>query len=378
MKLIYATDFDSTNIVNWSGLGYYYGVMLKNAGFELDYVNNLVPAFPFLHRFKQKVIERTTGLYYLHRYNVQNSKRYAQIIQKKVKPGFPIFSSHPVVLAHLDGNNKRILYNDATFDCLVNLYPKFKRMTRQTKIDGHENETKTIQNCELLIYSSQWAANSAIQKYNADPGKVFVIPYGANLRKVPTYNDIKSIIHKRLSTNEINIIFPGVEWIRKGGDKALEVIKKLNELGLNATLHIVGINDDIADLERHKVIKHGFIWKGNNSGEDNLAAIYSKCHFLLLPTIADCTPVVFSEAAAYGLPCITTNVGGNSFIVSNDVTGKVFELSNFTDNAVQYILNLINSPMEYEQLCLSSYDRYCTELNWEATGRKIYKLISNL
>ncbi len=378
MKLTYASVFDTTNLNNWSGLGYYYGVMLENAGFDLNYLNNLNTPFHTLHLMKQHLIKRIAGKFYSRHFNINVSKTYAQIIEKKIGKGSAVFSPNTIVLAHLHNGNKRILYADATLERLLSLYPNYLSLTKQCIIEGHEIDRQAIHNCDLLIYSSQWAADSAINYYNADPGKISVIPFGANLKSTPAYCDIKSMIRKRCSNNEIHILFLGVDWIRKGGDKAIEVINKLNQNGLKAILHIAGIKGKLPINDQHNIINHGFIGKETIGGEEKLARLFSMCHFLLHPTIADCTPVVFSEASAYGLPCITTDVGGNSCIVLDDINGKVFNSLNFTEDAVHYILKMIGSIQEYEQLCLSSYDRYCSDLNWNTTGKKIYKLINDL
>ncbi|MCU7550619.1 glycosyltransferase family 4 protein [Chitinophagaceae bacterium LB-8] len=378
MKLTYASVFDATNLNNWSGLGYYYGVMLEQAGFDLNYLNNLNTPFQSLHSMKQHLVKRMAGKLYSRHFNINVSKTYAQIIQKKLGAGSAIFSPNTIVLAHLGSEYKRILYADATLERLLHLYPNYSNLTKQCVIEGHEIDRQAIHNSDLLIYSSQWAADSAINFYNADPKKISIAPFGANLKSVPAYCDIKNIIKKRASNNEIHILFLGVDWIRKGGDKALEVINRLNENGLKATLHIAGIKGKLPINEQNNIVNHGFIGKDSIDGEEKLAELFSTCHFLLLPTIADCTPVVFSEANAFGMPCITTNVGGNSCIVRNDINGKVFDPSIFIEEAVDYIQEITQSTQKYEQLCLSSYDRYCTELNWTTTGKKIFKLINDL
>jgi glycosyltransferase involved in cell wall biosynthesis len=378
MKLTYASVFDATNLNNWSGLGYYYGVMLEKAGFDLNYLNNLNTPFHSLHSMKQHFLKRIAGKFYSRHFNINVSKTYAQIIQKKVGAGSAIFSPNTIVLAHLQSEYKRILYADATLERLLNLYPNYSILTKQCIIEGHEIDRRAIHNCDLLIYSSKWAADSAINYYNADPGKISIVPFGANLKSIPAYCDIKNIIKKRISNNEIHMLFLGVDWIRKGGDKALEVLNMLNQNGLKATLHIAGIKGELPIREQSNIVNHGYIGKDSVGGEEKLAVLFSMCHFLLLPTIADCTPVVFSEASAFGMPCITTNIGGNSCIVLNDINGKVFDPLSFVGEAVDYIQRITGSTQAYEQLCFSSYDRYCSELNWTTSGKKIFKLINDL
>src|SRR5687767_8187152 len=116
MKVTYATDFDFKNINNWSGLGYYYGVMLKNAGFELDYLNNINTPFHSFHVMKRFLAKRIAGEIYSPRFNVNVSKSYARTIEKRVREGTAIFSPNTVVLANVHSKVKRVLYADATFE----------------------------------------------------------------------------------------------------------------------------------------------------------------------------------------------------------------------------------------------------------------------
>ncbi|MBN8707301.1 MAG: hypothetical protein J0L62_15625 [Bacteroidetes bacterium] len=41
MKISYVTDYDATNILNWSGLGYYMAKSLADQNAEVDFVGNL-------------------------------------------------------------------------------------------------------------------------------------------------------------------------------------------------------------------------------------------------------------------------------------------------------------------------------------------------
>jgi hypothetical protein len=48
---------------------------------------------------------------------------------------------------------------------------------------------------------------------------------------------------------------------------------------------------------------------------------FREAHFLVLPTLADATPIVFSEAQAFGLPPISYDVGGVGGAISHGRTG---------------------------------------------------------
>ncbi len=378
MKLVYATDFDSKNILNWSGLGVYYGKMLSQAGFEMSYLSDLNLPNPFFHFVKRHYTKRIWEKTYSPRFNAAVSKNYARIIHKKVKNGTHLLSPNTVILANLNNGLKTILYADATLVSLQKFYPEYSRFTKACLEDGKQIDQQAIDNSDLLIYTSNWAANSAINDYNADPSKIFIVPFGANLDYTPDADEAKQIIKNREIHTHINLLFLGVDWERKGGGYALKVTDTLNEAGIPATLHIAGIKHLPPNLNRHNIIDHGYVSKATAAGQKKLSAIIADSNFLILPSMADCTPVSFSEANAFGVPCLVSNVGGHKSIIENGVNGMVNQHDDFVENSVNYIASLRENDNAYQQLCFSSYEKYRTELNWKTTGEKISKLIKSI
>ncbi|MGN6530520.1 MAG: glycosyltransferase, partial [Ginsengibacter sp.] len=90
------------------------------------------------------------------------------------------------------------------------------------------------------------------------------------------------------------------------------MVKYLNEKYVKTELTIVGCSPPERVSLPDFVHVHGFIDKSKKEGKNLINKLYSENHFFILPTIAECTPVVFSEANSFGLPVITTNTGGIS------------------------------------------------------------------
>ena len=378
MKLVYATDFDSKNIHNWSGLGVYYGKMLSQAGFDMSYLSNLNLPNPFFHFLKKHYTKRVWEKTYSPRFNSAVSKNYARIIHKKVKSGTHILSPNTVILANLNKDLKTILYADATLASLLKFYPEYSHYTKASLEQGKQIDQQAIDNSDLLIYTSRWAANSAINDYNADPSKIFIVPFGANLDYTPSIEEAKQIINKREIHGHLNLLFLGVDWERKGGEYALKVTEILNEEGVPATLHIAGIKNLPLSVKKDFIVNHGYISKASTEGQKKLSNLIALSNFLILPSRADCTPVSFSEANAFGVPCLVSNVGGHKSVIEDGVNGMVFSHSEFVKSSVDYISKLRNTENGYHDLCYSSYEKYITELNWTTIGDKISKLIKSI
>jgi glycosyltransferase involved in cell wall biosynthesis len=378
MEVVYATDINAANIHNWSGLAWYYRTMLEEAGCAVTTIDKEVMQHPLPYKLETFFMQKVLRKQYSPRFNKRVSKFYGAYINNTVAPGSIVLSPNTVVLAYLKKEIKKVLYADATFNSLLRLYPKYQELAAQCLRDGEEIDRQAIANADRLIYTSQWAADSAILHYGADPKKIFIVPFGANLDIVPSFDNVRASIRSRTQRKHLNLLFLGIDWVRKGGDYALQVVTRLNEQGFPATLHIVGAVNLPPTINFQFVVNHAYISKASPEGQQQLATLLSESHFLVLPTLADCTPVACSEAASYGVPCLTSDVGGLSSIVKNDVNGRTFPLNSFVDDAVSYITALIASEHDYRELCLSSHHTYESELNWKSVGTRIRQIMQDL
>lgn len=378
MKISYVTTYNALDIHNWSGLGYTIAKALENQNFELDYIGNLSSAPNRILRYKSKFYNKFSLGSFDYEREPQIVKQYAKQITNSIKSNTDIiFSPGSIPICLLNVNKPKVIYTDATFAGMVGFYEGFSNYCRETIRHGNYLEKKALESSKLIIYSSEWAAQSAIDNYNINPEKIRVIPFGANIECTRTLNDIKQLVTNR-SKSVCHLLFIGVDWKRKGGDKAVKVASALNTRGIKTVLHIIGIEKIPYEFIPSFILNHGFISKSTIEGQNKLNTLISNCHFLISPSIADCTPVVYSEANSYGLPVISTNVGGINSIIKNHINGYTFSLET---NEVQYaalIESVFNNKKYYEQLAYSSFNEYEKRLNWKVTGEEIKKLLNEL
>jgi glycosyltransferase involved in cell wall biosynthesis len=171
-----------------------------------------------------------------------------------------------------------------------------------------------------------------------------------------------------------NLLFVGVNWFRKGGDVAYKTFKRLKSQGFKCRLFLVGC--DVTLPEYDPDVEHiPFLNKNNRQEFDKLYEIYSQSHFLLLPTIADCTPIVFSEAAAFGIPVLTNDTGGNSSVVCEGVTGYLFPAGADENIYADTIKSVFTDKELYLTLRRNSRIEYDRRLSWNVWINKVNRLI---
>jgi glycosyltransferase involved in cell wall biosynthesis len=278
----------------------------------------------------------------------------------------------PVALLN---TNKPIVYiNDATFANVVDFYPYTTNLCDETLRAGHRVEQNVLKRARLTIFSSHWAAHSAIADYSVTEDRVKVIPFGANIESNISETDIGRVVSAR-GNGVCRLLFIGREWDCKGGPLAVSVTRSLNEQGLKTELHVVGCRPSGKFPPYVKV--HGFISKRNSVDLARLCDLFRSCHFLILPTRAECCAVVLAEASSFGLPSLTTNVGGNSTAIRNGYNGQTFGLSDGPDSYSSFICKHFNDRKAYEQLAYSSFLEYSSRLNWVSFGRRIRELIQD-
>jgi glycosyltransferase involved in cell wall biosynthesis len=374
MRLAYVTRNDSTDIHDFSGLTYYINRALNDSGIQTIPIGNLKEGYHYITTGVKKVL-----------YKRFLSKEYARNLDPAILKYVSIQIDHSLSSIECDAvfgqesnlylrTKKPIVYwNDATFAGLYKFKPEYNtNYCDETIRNGNMVEQLILSKCRLAIFSSEWAADTALKYYDVDPVKVKVVPFGANIECHRDIPEIKKILSNK-NFDVCKLLFVGVEWFRKGGDAAVKIAGLLNKIGLQTELHVVGCRPPGEMPEFVK--QYGFISKKTEQGRNLLDDVYSKAHFLILPTRAECCAIVFAEASSFGLPSLATDVGGVTTAIHNGKNGQTFSPTDDPEQYCQYILYLMANRQEYERLSLSSFQEYTERLNWKTAGQKMHDLI---
>src|SRR6185312_16407724 len=384
MKVILVTTYDSRDIRNWSGIPHYMGKAFLDAGLEVEFIGDLksLADSNFNVRIKNLIYNRLFKKKlgnYISFYEPKNLKFVANQVKERIDKidGGIIFSPGTIPIAYLNTDKPIAFWTDATFAVMENYYQDFNGLSKRTVKNCHSYERNALKRSSLSIYSSEWAANSAIKDYCADPDKIKVIPFGSNIDLETTESDIEHNNNKK-SKSICRLLFIGQNWERKGGEAAIRVAKYLNESYIKTQLTIVGCtppeNESLPDF----VQILGFVDKSKSEGKQLINKLYSENHFFILPTIAECTPIVFSEANSFGLPVITTNTGGISSIIRNDVNGRMFGNEIDIPVCAKYIYEIFTDYDRYKRFSLTSFNECVTRLNWQVAISKCTSFMRSL
>ncbi|MGL5080466.1 MAG: glycosyltransferase family 4 protein [Microcoleaceae cyanobacterium] len=338
----------------------------------MNWVNLGSPEAPSPWQKPRKLIQKVASVFSKENQNPQ--AQYEQFIQKVQRqlqktPCDLIYA--PVAsqeLSFFETDIPIVYWSDATAKLIHETYKLYSDEAEFRQ--AAQRDQTAISKAKTLVYSSEWAANSAIQDYGANPAQVKVMPLGANVDIVPAVADTL----QKCQAAKCRLLFIGKDWQRKGGSIAYETLLALLDRGVDAELLLIGCVPP-PEFQHEKLNVIPFLNKNIPQEQQQFSQLLLESHFLIFPTRADCSPIVICEANAYGIPVMTTNVGGIPTIIREGKNGYMFPLSASGDQYAELIAATFADKDRYQQLVLSSRAEYDARLNWEAWAKTMHQIM---
>lgn len=366
MNLGFISTYDARNVRSWSGTPYFMARAMQQAGLNLEFLGPLCERLILPFRLRSLLQRRLEMRAYLWERDPLVAGAFAMEVRRRLKHSKSglAFSPGTTAVAHLRCRQPIVFWTDMPFDASLDFYVPRASISHGSLKNGHDLEQAALRKASLAIFSSDWARNAAIANYDVDPDKVRVIPFGANIN----WDFDRAYVHRVIdgrSHQTCKLVFVAVDWYRKGGAFALQVAEALMRKGVPVHLTIVGCTPAVAVPEY--VTVHSYIQKSDPAGLDHYRTILEDSHFLVLPSRADCTPMVIGESNSLGLPCFTTDVGGIPSLVQNGRNGQMFALSEPPDAWADRIAEVFGTQSNFSALARSSFEQYTTRLNWDTS-----------
>ncbi len=361
------------NIASWRGSADSFQAALVRQGVDVSRIEiskeRLGPLFKAKQFFVRNVLKRG---YTRHR-EPSMLRHYSRLVEQAAAArGVDyIIALTTMPIAQVSTSTPVLFWNDAPFAGMLNWYPEFSRLRPKSVAHGHAMEIEAHKRVALAIYSSRWAADIAIGTYGADAERVKVVDFGPNIPVTWDRQYVSEQIAVRLR-KPYRLAWIGVDWERKGGDVAVSVARLLHDAGVPIELAVAGVNLPRAIRELPFVNVMGFLSKSA------VTQLLDSATFLLLPSRADLSPIVFNEASSLGVPVISRPIGGIPEIIHDGRNGKLFPESTPHPEIASYIRATIEDSQAYSQLALNAYHEYETRLNWDVAARRIIDLIVSI
>ncbi|MDB5406277.1 MAG: glycosyltransferase [Rhodospirillales bacterium] len=364
----------------FSGTSRHFVENLRRLGHQVTALGPLEPQTTLRDRVKAGVYRRFFGQTYEIDRNpavMQARATQANALLRRIGRVDAVVTIYPPDAAYVETPAPLLVMHDATWHQLLDFYPGMERhrVPRETIAGGYELDRLGFINCDHVIMSSRWAAESVVRDYGIASAKVTACSFGANLSAVPSPAEFEGLIARR-GRGPCRLLFIGFDWRRKGGDGAVAIAREVAARGLPVELNVVGCRppDGSADFVR----PHGVLSKKIAGEAARLEQLLREADFFVLPTRADCTPMAISEAAAHWLPVVTTTVGGVADMIGGEPWGLALAPDAPPGLSADWIVDSYRDRGRYLAMAIAARRAADERLNWAAFIAKLCDIASEL
>lgn len=252
------------------------------------------------------------------------------------------------------------IYTDHTH--LVNLtYPSFKAEQLYSS-KWTECERSIYTNATINFSMSTHVSKSIVEQYGVDDKSVILARCGSHLVTPTNIDELEC----RYSSK--NILFVGLDWIRKGGPQLIEAFEQVLIAHPDASLTIVGCKPKI-ELQNVNVI--GMI------PLEEVDKYYLKSSIFCLPTRREPFGIVFLEAFANKLPIVSTMIGALPDIVAQGQSGYLVDYDD-VDMLAKKLIHLLDNPTLCKEFGHVGYGKFVANYTWEKTADIMHSHIQNI
>ena len=379
----FVSDYDPFhNKVAWSGTVYKLREAVEMGGFEVRWI-------PYNTHLKNRLLDYSVmgWNFFLHSTKIQKffkckirlmsrfhfrplAKAWAKEIDKypAIKECDYLFFPRGAQIALFSKSGKPFINVSGYVvpDMLNYYYSHISKISEKMAI---EMDAAAAHKAFVNIRSSKWANDGLINYYHCDSKKCQILEFGPNI-------DTKDIRRgQTYKGGQLKILFSGVTWGRKGGNIAVKTTEILRNNGIDARLIVAGPKRCPKICKGKDYIDFiGYLNKNKVDDYDKYLSLYENAHLLLLPTKAECGAIVYSEAAAAGIPCYTYLTGGAGNYVVNGINGYALPEGSPANAFAEQILNDIKSG-HMPSLHEGALNLFYEKLSWEAWARGFSKIM---
>lgn len=171
-------------------------------------------------------------------------------------------------------------------------------------------EQEVFDAASLVVSTSRWAADAARTDFGVPEDRLLVSPFRLP-HKVASSLPMSNPVH-----DPPRIVFVGLDWHRKGGQRLLDWHQAY--WADRAELHLCTSATPPRGVRN--VFHHGLV-----PHEELLNKVLPTMDVFVLPTERDMTPWAVYEAAVVGLPIVSSSVGAIGEMVIDGVTGLLLD-----------------------------------------------------
>ena len=168
--------------------------------------------------------------------------------------------------------------------------------------------------------------------------------------KIVVLNNFSKLISGEKRENNKTVLFLGFLTKLKGCYDIPQIISIVSKEIPDVMFVLAGSGEteELQALCREKKIENNVVFPGWVTGEEK-DDLLRHADLFLLPSYTEAMPMSILEAMGYGLPIISTNVGGIPTLVDNGVNGFLFDPGDYNGMAEKIKFLLLNDNIRKKQ-----------------------------
>jgi glycosyltransferase involved in cell wall biosynthesis len=374
MRIAYLCELDAANVDVMSGYPHAFLRQFQQLG------HDVIQIFPLSRRhagiyLPLKLAYKAAGRTYRSDREVGYLRSLARQAERRLAGlEYDIaFAPGSHLVAEIRLSRPIVFCADASFASVVDQYWDFSNCSQRFLRLGHRQDQRAHDRCAAAIYPSLVYAEEAAKAYQVDPAKIRTVPWGANLDA--SADEVRRAIVRR-EGKPLRILFVGKDWRRKGGDLVLDACNRLVSAGTDVQLDIVGIEHPppLPPFAR----SHGLLNKRSEVGRERITELFRSADIFFVPSRAENYGLVFCEALAFGVPVVSTAVGGIPTIVRNGQNGYLLAPEAGPNEYAALILDRLSERTARQQISFSALADYNARLTWDAFGRTCQSILEDV
>ncbi len=278
-----------------------------------------------------------------------------------------VLSVTPYPIGHVQTTLPLYMYGDATIENLFDYYYPTSELLPWEMARIRNYERRTLHRCRHLFYSSEWAARSAIDDFGISPERVSAVGVGYNLPEVEDFP-------KQFGSGRV--LFVAAAHKRKRLSLACRAMALVHRHLPRVRLDVVGRQPPPEVLQQPFVTWHGWLDKSKPDDLQRLLSLYRSADLFLLPTQADCTPVVVVEAAYLKTPVLVCDTGGTPELLIDGVTGCLMPVTSNAQDIAERVVALLSQPDLLRDMGEAGRQWVRKERSWPVVCRRVVETIA--
>lgn len=350
-RICFVTPWDVSDRRAWSGT-------ITNMIEALSPKCDLVPLSTWsvrdsiVDRAAARAVDGFRGRRYLVGHALATARKRAQFLDESlehIKPDAVIAVAASQDIAFTRTRHCPIVQvSDLTWNAAPDLYSDFANLLTVSALQGRAMSHLSQRKTDHFLAATEWVQDLLHRDEQIPLHRISLAPFGPGITATA-----EAGCPERPNNGRFEILSVISNWNRKGGDRVLQVAEELRQRNFPFQLTVVGKTQELPDYVRDL----GFVTP------HELAALYSTAHVLLEPARGNASGITLTDAAAFGLPAVTTLTGGVGTIVKSGHTGfTVPEASEFIRVLADRVEEICRN---WEHFSQSAWARSQDVLNWD-------------